>query len=138
MKTLSWILLAVVASATLVLSFVSASVAYRGAQERIGPVGLTELAAGREEVLTALKGRRATAAAYAAGFATLFLAVVVGPYRRGDAWAWWALLAATLVYGGVSLLRVPLLGTQLGAGPAGIQVGIVIVALLLDARRLRS
>ncbi len=138
MKTLSWVLLAVVGTLTLVLSLVSAGVAYRGDQDQIGPIKQTELAAGRQDVLTALKARRATAAAYAAGFAALFLAVVVGPYRRGDVWAFWALLVATLVYGSVSLLRIPLLGTNLGAGAAGIQLGIVVVALLLDARRLKA
>src|SRR6266571_3947486 len=116
MKTVSWALLAVVGSLTLALSLVSAAVAYRGSGDRIGTVGLPELAAGREEVATALRARRATAAAYAAGFGTLFVAVALGPYRRGDVWAWWALLGATLVHSGVSLLRVPLLGTRLGAG----------------------
>ena len=138
MKTLSWVLLAVVGTLTLVLSLVSAAVAYRSDQDQIGPIKQAELAAGRQDVDTALRARRATAAAYAAGFAALFLAVVVGPYRRGDVWAFWALLVATLVYGSVSLLRIPLLGTNLGAGPAGIQLGIVVVALLLDAKRLRS
>ena len=40
-----------------------------------GPATITELAAGRPEVATAVKARRATAAAYGAGFATLFLAI---------------------------------------------------------------
>lgn len=139
MRTVSWVLLALVGLATLGLSFVSASVAYRvSVQERIGPATLDEVAAGRTEVATALRARRGTAAAYAAAYATLFLFIVLGPYRRGDRWSWWALLAGSLVLAAIALSRVPLLGTRLGAGAAAVPVGIVIVALLLDVGRLRS
>jgi len=85
-----------------------------------------------------VRARRATAAAYAAGFATLFLAIVLGPYRRGDRWAWWALAAGTLVVAVSTLLRIPLLGTSLGAGTAGIQLGVVALGLALGAGRLRG
>jgi hypothetical protein len=97
MKTVSWVLLTLVGTLMLLGGLASASVAYRGAQERIAGVELRELASGREEVVTALRARRGTAAAYAAGFATLFLFVVLGPYRRGEIWSWWAVLVATLV-----------------------------------------
>ena len=141
MRTVSWVLLAVVGVATLFFSLESALVAYRPAsprvgQERIGPATLAEVAATHEGVETALRARRGTAAAYAAGFGTLFLFVVLGPYRRGDVWSWWALLASTLVLAAVVLLRVPALGTRSGAGTALVQLGLVIVALLLDAGRL--
>src|SRR5215510_6810942 len=100
MKTASWILLAVVGLLTLLGSVVSLAIAYGTERDQIGPASLTELAAGRPDIATAVRARRATAAAYGAGFATLFLAIVLGPYRRGEVWAWWALLAGTLVVSG--------------------------------------
>src|ERR1700693_1424339 len=118
MKTASWIILVVVGALTLLGGLISLGRAYISAQDRIGPATLEELAVGRPEVATALRARRATSAAYAAGFATLFLAITLGPYRRGDAWAWWALLAGTLVVTVLTLLRVAFLDTQLGAAAA--------------------
>jgi hypothetical protein len=138
MKTVSWVLLALVGTLMLLGGLASASVAYRSAQERIAGVELHELAAGREEVVTALRARRGTAAAYAAGFATLFLFVVLGPYRRGEIWSWWAVLVATLVLALLSAARIPFLGTAQGAAPTGIALGVVIVALMLDVGRLMS
>jgi len=138
MRTVSWVLLALLGAATLVISLLSANVAYRAPEDQIGPVTLEELAGGRADVATALRARRGTAAAYAAGYGVLFLAIAIGPYRRGERWSWWALVAGTLVLAAVSLIRVPVLGTQLGAGAALTQLGIAIVALLLDVRRLRA
>jgi hypothetical protein len=138
MKTVSWVLLALLGAATLVISLISAGVAYRAREDQIGPVKLEELAAGRAEVATALRARRGTAAAYAAGYGALFLAIALGPYRRGDRWAWWALLAGALVLSAVSLVRVPALGTRLGVANILTQLGIAVVALLLDVRRLRA
>lgn len=137
MRIVSWVLLTLVGAATLVLSLLSASVAYRPVPDQIGPATLDEVAAGREEVATALRGRRGTAAAYAAGYATLFLFVVLGPYRRGERWSWWALLVASLVLAALTVARVPLLGTRLGTGAAAVQLAVVLVALLLDVGRLR-
>jgi hypothetical protein len=48
------------------------------------------------------------------------------------------LLAGALVLSAVSLLRVPALDTRLGVGAVLAQLGIAVVALLLDARRLRG
>jgi hypothetical protein len=120
--------------------------AYSSARDQIGPASLTELSVGRPEVATAVRARRATAAAYAAGFATLFLAITLGPYRRGDVWAWWALAGGTLVVSVLILLRVPFLGIRLGAPGAvtgagtalGTLVQLVVVGLglALGAGRL--
>jgi hypothetical protein len=99
---------------------------------------LEDVAAGRSEVATAIRARRGTAAAFAAAYAVLFLAVVLGPYRRGDAWSSWALLAAALTLGILVMARVPALGTRAGAGTGLSQLVVVIVALLLDVRRLRA
>jgi hypothetical protein len=138
MKTASWVLLALVGALTLLGGLASASFAYRSENDQLGGAKLTELASGRPELATAIRGRRATAAAYAAAYAALLLAVVLGPYRRGDVWAWWAILASTLVLAAISLARAAFLATGLGAGAAGIELAVVAVALLLDAGRLRS
>jgi hypothetical protein len=149
MKTASWIILVVVGTLTLVGSLFSVGIAYFSLiPDRVGPATLTELSVGRPEVATAVRARRATAAAYGAGFATLFLAITLGPYRRGDVWAWWALLAGTLVVSVLILLRVPFLGINLGAPTAVtgagtalstlVQLGVVGLGLALGRGRLRG
>ncbi len=136
MKTASWIILLVVGALTLLGGLVSLGRAYVSAQDEIGTVSLSELSVGKPDVATAVRARRATAAAYAAGFATLFLAIILGPYRRGDVWAWWALAAGTLVLTVLVLLRIPLLGTRLGASPALLQLMVAGIGLALGAGRL--
>ena len=144
MKTVSWIILIVVAALTLLTSLESANIAYRTDRERIAGVSLTELAAGKPGVENSLRARRGTAASFAAGFATLFLFIVLGPYRRGDRWAWWAILAGTLVGAVLVLLRMPALGVGLRSPGGGTTVealllsGVVAIGLALGAGRLRS
>jgi hypothetical protein len=147
MKTASWILLAAVGALTLLGSLGSLAIAYATDNDQIGPVRLSELSAGKPDVATAVRARRATAAAYGVGFATLFLLIALGPYRRGDVWAWWSLLVGMLVVTVAILLRVPFLGVPLtsaaavrGAGTALsslTQLAIVGVGLALGAGRLR-
>ena len=146
MKKASWIILTVLGALTMVGSLVSVAVAYTSVPDQIGPATLDGLSVGRPEVAVALRARRATAAAYGAGFATLFLAITLGPYRRSEVWAWWSLSAGTLVVSGLILLRIPLLGIQLGA-PAAVtgagttlsslvQVAVAGLGLALGAGRL--
>jgi hypothetical protein len=140
MRTASWVLLTIVGALALLVSFISANLGYRG-DYPIGGVPVAEVAAGREVVLTALRGIRGTSAAYAAGFAVLFLATVLGPYRRGDSGAWWTILAGMLAVVVVTLARTPILGIPLGqggTGPALVLGGLTLLALLLDVSRLRS
>lgn len=90
---------------------------------------------------TAVRARRATAAAYAAGFATLFLVITLVPYRRGEVWAWWALAAGTLVVTVLILLRIPILGVGPGEGTASTaltQLVVVGFGLAFGAGRLRG
>lgn len=140
MKTLSWILLLVVAVLTFLGSVESAYVALSqmpGEQIQGGPT-LAEIAAQHPELALAIRARRVTAAAYAAAFALLFLAVVWFPYRRGEVWSWWTILVVSLVFAGFMSSRGPFLGTRVGIGSALLQLGIVVVALLLDVGRLGS
>jgi uncharacterized membrane protein HdeD (DUF308 family) len=121
-------------------SVVAAYLAYRG-DLLIGGMAVAEVAGGRPGMETALRAMRGTAAAYAVGYALLFLATVLGPYRRGDKSAWWAILVAVLAFTAVTLLRLPLLGLalpQAGTGAALIQGGLALLALLLDLRRVRD
>ncbi len=106
MKKASWIVLTVAGVAITVVSLVSAGHAYhKGDDYRIGGVRLSEVAAGREAVASALRGIRGTSAAFAAAYGVLFLAMVLGPYRRGGVWAWWALFAGSMTALAIVLLR---------------------------------
>jgi hypothetical protein len=139
MKKASWILLTVVGVAITLLSLVSAVHAYRTRDDYgIGGARVSRVAGGDAGVATALRGIRGTSAAYGAAYGVLFLAIVLGPYRRGDAWAWMALLVAGLTQFVIVLLRVPILGTQLGVAPAATQTVLLVVGLLLDVGRLRE
>ena len=140
LRTTSWILLTLIGGLTLLGSGASVYVAYvaDADQDQIGPMSLAELAEGRDEVEVALRARRGTAAAFAAGYALLFLTIVLVPYRKGEVWAWWAVLIGVVATSGIILLRVAALGTQLGLGAATIPLGLGVLALLLDAGRLKS
>ncbi len=141
LRTTSWILLTVLGALVLLGSVVSAGIAYGRTEYPVGTTPLTDVAAGREGVATALRAIRGTSAAYAASYAVLFLFIVTGPYRRGEVWAWWALLVGALAMGLIGVARVPFLGVpmgQLGSGPAFIQMAVVVVALLLDVKRLKA
>src|SRR5262249_989669 len=124
-KTASWIILALAAVLTLLGSLASLANAYFKGPEGIAGVAIQDLAGGREEVGPAVRARRATAASYGAGFAVLVLAITLGPYRRGDRWAWYALLAGTLTETLLAMARVPFLGTRSGAGTALVTLGVV-------------
>lgn len=137
MKTASWVILTVLGVVVLGLSLVSAGVAYRG-DWPIGSSTLLRLETAVPGVESALRGARGTAAGFGAAWAALLLTVVLGPYRRRETWAWWAILisATTLVV--ILGLRVPLVGTRLGAGTGLTLWAIVVVGLLFDVARLST
>jgi hypothetical protein len=130
-RLVSVALLALLGGVILVGSFASARQAYSGADFEVGPVKLSELALGREPVSSALRGMRATAAAYAAAFAVLLLGIVLVPYRRGEAWAFWVLLAGVLAFAMIYLARTMLLGAWRGVGTGLVLAGISLVALAI-------
>lgn len=135
LRTVSWVLLAIVGVLTLLVSFTSANLAYNGMYP-VGGVNIDEIAQGRPDVLLGLRGVRGTAAAWAAAWSTLFLVIVLGPYRRGDVAAWWGILASVLVMAAVVALRVLLIDTQAGTGAALVILVVVLLALLVDVKRL--
>ena len=63
---ISWILLAVIGGLVLLVSLISANLAYRG-DFPVGGVSIGEIASGRDTVLVGLRGSRGTAAAWGAG-----------------------------------------------------------------------
>jgi len=139
MKKASWILLAILGVAVTFFSLVSAVHAYWTDDDyRVGPLRVSEVAPGDPRVATALRGIRGTSAAFGAAYGVLFLAIVLGPYRRGEVWAWKALLAAGLTQGVIVLLRIPILGTQLGVSAAVTPLVLLVIGLLLDAGRLKK
>lgn len=137
LRTVSWVLLALVGVFVLFVALVSANLAYRG-EYPIAGVSITEIAAGREPVLLGLRGVRGTAAAWGAAWAALFLAVVLGPYRRGDIWSWWGILASALALAAVAGARVLFIRLDAGTGTPLVLLVVVLVALLLDVKRLST
>ncbi|MFQ5739928.1 MAG: hypothetical protein ACE5JX_13040 [Acidobacteriota bacterium] len=140
MRTISWILLVVAGLLIVLGSSASAGLAYFGSPSNdiiTGSSSLADLSLG-DDVATALRARRGTAASFGLGFATFFLFVVLGPYRKGAVWAWWAILCSTALLAAAIVLRVPTLGTSQGVATGVILLLVVIVALLLDVRRLRG
>jgi hypothetical protein len=135
LRTASWVILAIVGALVLLGALNSANIAYRDGF-RVGGASIDEIAAGREGVLLGLRGARGTAAAWGAAWAVLFLAAVVGPYRRGDVAAWWGILASVVVLGAVAGARVLFTRAQSGTGEPLILLVVVLLALLLDVRRL--
>lgn len=134
----SWLILTLVSVAVLFASFNSLRVAYFGTQDRLSQaVNLEKIQeAGGEEAVKAFKGRRATAATWAIGYGLLMLIVVLGPYRRGERWAWWALLISMGLAQVLSLARSPLLSTLQGFNAAGIILAFTLLGLLAGAPRL--
>ena len=93
---------------------------------------------GGEEAVKAFKGRRATAATFALGYALLMLQVVLVPYRRGERWAWWALLISLGLSQLLSLARAIMLGTTAGAGAPATILAFSLLGLLAGAPHLFS
>jgi len=134
----SWLILVVVGAALLLGSFASLRVAYQGTQDSLTQsVTLDKLQEiGGEEAVKAFKGRRATAATWAIGYALLMLIVVLGPYRRGERWAWWALLISMGLSQLLSLARSPMLGTTQGLNTSAIILAFTLLGLMAGAPRL--
>ena len=145
MKTASWVLLVLAAFITLAYSALQVERAYGTYNDQLGGVSLRKLAADRPEVEMAVRSRRATASAYSIGFATLFMLITLIPYRRGEVWAWWALLVGILIVSVIVLLRIPFLDTGVGGTNGGgaavgtfLQLLLVGAGLALGAGRLRQ
>ena len=138
MKTASWMILTIMGVLVVLLSLVSAWWAYGGGNYLIGPKSVAQIAAADEGVGPALRAIRGTSAAYAVAYGVLFLAIVLGPYRRREVWAWWAILGGMAALAIISALRVPTLGVARGIEAPLTVLAVGLVALLLDVARLRA
>lgn len=139
MRTVSWIVLALVAVLIVLGSAGSISVAYFAGPSSdviVGTQSLESLGLS-PEVVKALQGRRGTAASFAAAFGVLMLLVVLFPYRRGEVWAWWTLLICNVALAAGLILRIPTIHLTQGTSSAVISL-LAIVALLLDVTRLSA
>jgi hypothetical protein len=133
----SWVLLAILAALVAYLSINSTMRAYGGAPDSLTPgYSVADLAAVSPDAATAVHGRRATAATWALAYALLHGWIVLVPYRRGERWAWWALLMSLGISQLLSIARIPALGTNQGAAASGILLAFLLVGLLLGAPRM--
>src|ERR1044072_2420278 len=131
----SWIILLIVAGAIVFFSALSVSRAYGSWPDSLTRTftidQIREL--GGEEAVKAFKGRRATAATFALGYALLMLPVILVPYRRGERWAWWALLISLGLSQLLSLARAIMLGTTAGVGAPATILAFSLLGLLAGA-----
>ena len=134
----SWVILLVVSAAIVLLSAQSLRIAYTGKADSLTrEYTLTQIGEqGGDEAVKAFRGRRATAASWALAFGLLSMAVTLGPYRRGERWAWWALLISVGLSQILSLIRAIALVTTVGAGAPGILLALVLLALLAGVPRM--
>ena len=136
----SWVILLVVSAAIFLFSAQSLWTAYTGKPDSLTrEYSLTQIEEhGGAEAVKAFRGRRATAAIWALGYALLAIAVTWIPYRRGEKWAWWALLVSLGLSQFLSLSRAVALLTTVGAGTSGVLLAFVLLGLLAGAPRMFS
>jgi len=130
--TTSWILLLVLGLLLVLISLGSLYVAHFGAPDvLVQGVTVDKLAEVDPRLPTVLRGRRATAASLSLSLGILVAWIAATAYRRGERWAWPALLVSVGVGSVISLLRYVTLETTLGLAPAGVALGVLVVALLI-------
>lgn len=134
----SWVILLVVAGAIVLLSLQSVRIAYTGSADQLtSEYSLTQIGEhGGENAVKAFRGRRATAATWALGYAVLAIAVIWVPYRRAEKWAWWAVLLSVGLSQFLSLARAIGLGTTTGTATPAILLAFVLLGLLAGAPRI--
>ena len=136
--TVGWALLLLLAAALTLLSINSTYIPLVARPDGVtSSVTVDDIGAKTSpEVATALRGRRVTAATWALAYGLLLWGVLLVPYRRGERWAWWAVLLSVVVSQLLSLARIPMLDTQQGAAASAILIGITLVGLLLGAKHV--
>lgn len=134
----SWVILLVLSGAMVLLSVNSLWIAYTGKPDSLTrEVSLTQIGEqGGDQAVKAFRGRRATAATFALGYGLLALFVIWIPYRRGERWAWWALLASLGISQLLSLARAIMLVTTAGTGTPAVILAFVLLGLMAGAPRM--
>lgn len=136
--TTSWVILLVVSSAVILLSIQSLWIAYSGSQDVLTrEYTLAQIGEqGGEQAAKAFRGRRVTAATWALAFALLAFAVTWIPYRRGERWAWWALLGSLGLSQLLSIARALALATTAGVAAPALLLAFLLLALLSGVPRM--
>lgn len=134
----SWVILLVVSGAIVLFSAQSLWIAYTGKPDSLTrEYTLTEIQEqGGDQAVKAFRGRRATAATWALGYALLAIAVIWIPYRRAEKWAWWALFVSLGLSQFLSLGRAITLGTTAGTATPAILLAFVLLGLLAGSPRV--
>jgi hypothetical protein len=134
----SWIILLVVSAFTALIAFNALRVAYSDSADDLASTMTVQQIReiGGETALKNYRGRRATAATFALGFAILAGFIAGVPYRRAEKWSWWALFVSVLVSQLLSLARVFMIGTTLGTGAAGLLLSFFLLGLLAGVPRI--
>jgi multisubunit Na+/H+ antiporter MnhB subunit len=132
--TIAWVILLVVGLLMILGGAESLIVAYRGGNETIAGVSSETLAQINPELPKALRGRRATAAAYAVSCGLLVAWISVTAFRRRQKWAWYGLLCSLGAGAVLSALRIPLMNYRPGSETAGVILAALIIALGISYR----
>ncbi len=135
--TISWVILLVLSVLLVLLSINSLMVGYGGTDNITPGFELNQISqiAGKD-VIDAFRGRRVTAATWALASGVLAGFIAFFPYRRGERWAWWALLIALGTSQLLSLLRVVAFGSTFGSGAASTILVFLLIGLLAGVPRL--
>lgn len=132
----SWILLLVLSVAIGLLSLGSLRIAYfGGGQDSLTPTLTIEQlqVMGGDQAVNAAKavqGRRATAATWALAYSVIAIFVTLFPYRRGEKWAWWALLLSLGFSQILSAARIVTIGTSQGSQAAVTLLAVLLIGVL--------
>lgn len=130
--TTSWILLLVLGLLLVLVGLGSLYVAHFEAPDvLVQGVDVQKLSEVDPRLPTVLRGRRATAGSLSLSLGILIAWIAATAYRRGERWAWPALLVSVGVGSVLSMLRYVTLGTALGLVPAGIALVVLVIALLI-------
>ncbi|HVF89832.1 MAG TPA: hypothetical protein VNH22_07185 [Blastocatellia bacterium] len=134
----SWVILLLLTVSAALISAISIRTAYGGGPDNItASYSLEQLTtATSQEVALAIRGRRATAASWALGCALLSIFVVLVPYRRGEKWAWWALLIAWGIPQFISLARAVPFGSSFGTSAPATVLALLLLGLMAGAPRI--
>lgn len=112
--TVGWLILLLLATALTLLSINSTYLPLVARLDDVtSSVTINDIGAKTSpEVATVLRGRRVTAATWTLAYGLMLWAVLLVPYRRGECWAWWAILLSIVVSQLLSLARIPMLDTR--------------------------
>ena len=132
----AWVLLVLAAFLLAAGAVASLVTAYARGNDVIAGVSINDLAGVNPRLPDAIRGRRATAAFYAFSSAVFLAWIALTAFRRREKWAWRAILTALGLGCILSLLRVPLLGTNATFDSIAILV-VLAIALGVSARDFR-